>query len=226
MNTILNASIACTVTLAFALTGCATEQGDMQNSHTSTQAEYASTEGALAQSPVAVANSCSDECLRGWGRSIASCGGFGFNETTERCFRTSIQLVKSCVMDRCGEAEPAGRTVQCMTRCHDEGEFASSSCGESKSTEAQCIEEGQEVYLTCFDAECVRPVQPVVPVSPDTTTPEPEIPTFQTMDCHDVCSLESTSSFEECIEGGMLSSSTCASNARNLFSRCVSLTCQ
>ena len=226
MKAIWNTSIFCAAAVAFALTGCATEQGDLQNTETSAESRYETIESALLQTPELAVNQCTQECLRGWARTIASCGGFGFNETTERCYRTSIRLVSSCVMDRCGAAKPPARTMQCMSGCQAEGEMASDNCSESKSTEAQCIEEGQEVYLTCFDAECAMPVEIAQPTSPEPSTVEPTVPTFEVMTCEDVCAAETESYLENCMSDPNMSSSTCASNARNRYNRCVSLTCE
>jgi len=226
MKGILRNTIFCTFAFGFIAAGCAVD-GSMAHEDTGTSTVETVQLANTLDGEQSTAD-CNNQCLRSWGTALANCGAFDGGPLQDRCRTLAFDEVNRCVTERCESELPADRVLFCMNDCRVEGTEAVELCSESKSTVEQCATEGEEVFLTCYDADCAGMVAPAAPAAEEVTTTESvqnaSRTVFTAATCEQQCESIVTQMHRICEEAGY-SAALCTEQARGLLKRCYETKC-
>jgi len=172
MNTFTNTRTLTAIGLALALTACGAEQ-DLASQESINEPVLSGLSGtpnyqfAAHEAPEHVTavrefdvDSCQQDCIDRWEPSYDECRWGGtIDQPHDTCAQSASDRINVCIKAFCTERLEMARPPQCASRCDDEARSTTYECVAEYGLVYDCLTEGDDVFQTCFDAECqdIRP---------------------------------------------------------------------
>ena len=97
---------------------------------------------------------CQDSCAAQWTAEFEACAAHpDSNMDGIDCAARATDRIAICVEVLCATHRQV--QSQCAANCAHEARIASRDCVAEHGFDASCLEEGDDVFQTCFGAECV-----------------------------------------------------------------------
>ena len=158
------------IVAAFALTACGAEQ-DLANSDGINEPVLSGLSGtpnykfASHEAPehtTAVrefeVDSCQQDCIDRWEPSYDECRwGGSIDQPHATCAQAASDEINVCIQAYCTQRLEMTRPPQCAAQCDEEARSSTYECVAEYGFVYDCLTEGDDVFQTCFNAECEDP---------------------------------------------------------------------